>query len=349
MHEASSPTSGPFPECVATGSVAASLRPPNLLFLIDRSSSMSCNPPPITSSADCERTPGRADTGTPSKWEIIRESLKKAIRRLPPNARTGITYFSNDDICGVQSQPSVPLRELTQGQILALTQSLDDAGEPRGGTPMIGGLILAYKYLNRDQTPEVPDGNRFVVLVTDGQEDCAPGETFRLLQIELPKSRVAGITTFVIGVPGSESNRGFLSQLAFAGGTPARPDCIHEASDPSVGDCQFDMTRDLDLASGLARALTLIDGEALRCEFDVPQPTNGEELDYDLVNIVYTDVPNGDESVIAQDATAPCENANGWQYSGDRTKIVLCGSACETVRHAAGIRIAIGCKTAILL
>lgn len=109
------------------------------------------------------------------------------------------------------------------------------------------------------------------------------------------------------------------------------------------------MTRDPDLAAGLSRVLAAIGGEALRCEFDVPRPASGQELDYDTVNVVYSDRSGGGERVIAQDASAACEHANGWQYNADRSQIVLCGQACDAVRDAASIRIALGCKTAVLL
>jgi von Willebrand factor type A domain len=334
-----------FPECVTTGTIETSLRPANLLFVIDRSASMNCNLPPVTLSAECEQMPEKRDAALPSKWDVVRTTLKQTLAQLPSNARVGLTYFSNDDACGVQSQPSVPIRALDERHVASLTGSLD-AVTPLGGTPLVGGLILAYKHLNPDQNPDLPDGDRFAVLLTDGQEGCAADQTQRLLDVELPKAKTASITTFVIGVPGSEVARGFLSRLAFAGGTPTHPNCDRSSPDPSVGDCQFDMTRDPDLASGLTRALAAIGNRALRCEFDVPRPTNGEELDYEAVNIVYTPEPQAAEQVIKQDTTSPCaEGANGWQYTSDRSKIVLCGQACDTVRRAASIRIALGCKS----
>lgn len=331
--------------CVSTGTIEASLRPANLLFLIDRSSSMNCNLPPITSSADCEQQAHKADATQPSKWEIVREALKAAIAQLPATASAGITYFSNDDMCGVQSKPHVPMQALDSAQIARLDMSLDQV-TPLGGTPIVGAMILAYKQLNPDQTPNQPYGNKFVVLLTDGQEGCAVDAIDRLLKTELPKARTASITTFVIGVPGSEVSRGFLSRLAFAGGTPSRPDCDHENADPTVGDCHFDMSRDPDLGAALANALTTITGRTLSCEFDVPQPNHGGVLDYDQVNVVYVERPGAAEQLIGQDAARPCDaGANGWQYSADRSKIVICGGACQSVRRAASIRIALGCKS----
>jgi hypothetical protein len=280
------PQADGFEACVSTGTIEASLRPTNLLFLIDRSASMSCNLPPIQGSAQCEAAPARVDSAAPSKWEVVNAALQRAIGQLPAAARVGISFFSNDDRCGVQSEPSVSLAALDATHVGALQASLD-AVNPKGGTPIVGGLILAYKHLNPDQNPALTRGNRVVVLLTDGQEGCAVDQVQRLLTSELPKSRSAGIMTFVIGVPGSESNRSFLSELAFAGGTASRPDCAHGAADPSLGDCHFDMTRNIDLAADLARALAAVSGQALSCEFELPAPAGGEELDRDKVNVVY--------------------------------------------------------------
>jgi hypothetical protein len=332
-------------ECVTTGTIEASLRPANLLFLIDRSASLNCNLPPLTDSAACEANPERADATAPTKWEIVRRALSDAIGGLPASVSAAITYFSNDDRCGVQSAPHVPMAPLDAAQRATLIGSLD-AVEPKGGTPIVGGLILAYKQLNPDQTPQQPFGNRFVVLLTDGQEGCAPQETERLLDEELPKAQRARITTFVVGVPGSEVARGFLSRLAFAGGAPRAPDCDHASSDPAAGDCHFDMTREADLASGLRDALARIADRALGCEFDVPQPAAGDTLDYARVNVVYTAAAGGAEQLIAQDTRAACDaGADGWQYNADRSKVLLCGAACANVRRAASIRIALGCES----
>jgi hypothetical protein len=334
-----------FGACASTGTLHASLRPTNVLFLIDRSGSMSCNLPPATTSAACEQMPVKVDAAQPSKWEIVRDALKTAIAALPEGARAGITYLSNDDVCGVQSRPDVALAAVDATHIGALESSLN-AVQPKGGTPLVGGLILAFKHLNPDQTPDLPSGNRFVLLLTDGEESCAKEETARLLEQELPKARTASITTFVIGVPGSEVNRAFLSQLAFAGGTASRPDCARGGADPTLGDCHFDMTRDGDLAAALSSALAAIGGRALSCEIPVPQPTEGGTLNYDEVNVVYGDQAGGEEQLIAQDAARPCDGgANGWQYDADKRNIHLCGQACSAVQRATSLRIALGCES----
>ncbi|HMI92461.1 MAG TPA: hypothetical protein VK509_13900, partial [Polyangiales bacterium] len=97
----------------ATATMQSDLLPTNILFVIDRSGSMSCNPPPTTDSVACEMKPERANAGEPSKWEITSSTLAAAIDALPATAVVGISYFSNNDSCGVQSAPSVPLAPIT--------------------------------------------------------------------------------------------------------------------------------------------------------------------------------------------------------------------------------------------
>jgi hypothetical protein len=293
-------------------------------------------------------TPTKADPNQPSKWEIIREAMKSAISALPGSAAAGITYFSNDNSCGVQSQPNVELNLLDKPHLDALTASLD-AVQPKGGTPIVGAMINAYKRLNPNQYPDQPFGNKYVVLLTDGSESCNPEAVPRLLDMEAPKAIQAYIKTFVIGAPGSESARGMLSQLAYQGGTAKSAGCNHANSAPDVGDCHFDMTKEPDFAQALAQALGTIGGQALSCEFDVPQSDEmSQKVDFSKLNVQYAPTAGADPVQLGQDPDKPCDGgANGWQYTDGNTKIVVCGDACDKVRAAASIDIVLGCATVV--
>src|SRR5262245_1587557 len=59
-------------------------KPQNILFLIDRSGSMQCNPPPITDSRACERLPATQDPTMPSKLQIVEMALSTAFNQLLP-------------------------------------------------------------------------------------------------------------------------------------------------------------------------------------------------------------------------------------------------------------------------
>jgi hypothetical protein len=333
----------------ASATVKTELLPSNVLFVLDRSGSMLCNPPPTTASAACEEKPERANMTEASKWEITTAALTKAVRSLPASATVGLSYFSNNDACGVNSNPSVALGVNAASQQSAIENSLKSV-TPGGGTPLVGATVLAYKDLHASALAGRITGNGFVVLITDGaqSEECsnpptcmdAASCTDLLADEEVPKAAAAGvgIKTFVIGVPGSEPARTALSRIAKNGGT-APADC-----DVAKGNCHFDMTAVSDLGAALADTLMQIGGKTLSCELDLPAPEDGE-LDLDLVNVVYSPA-DGAPRLFYQDTKSACDGgADGWQYTADRSKIRLCGAACETARADVGGRIdvVLGC------
>jgi len=87
------------------------------------------------------------------------------------------------------------------------------------------------------------------------------------------------------------------------------------------------------------------------CTLPLPAPPKGEVLDPGLVNVSYTPSAGPPARDLAQDTSKPCNGgANGWQYSADKTKIVLCGDACKALRDDPGARVDVvfGCKTRVL-
>jgi hypothetical protein len=311
--------------------------PSSILFVLDRTGTMGCNPPPLQTTESCEAQTFRADPNQPSKWEITTGSLNGAFAGLAGStAQVGLSLFSTDDYCGVDSVPSVELAPMDAVHAQALSGAMT-AVLPGGATPLSGAMIVAYHHLHEEL--HAP-GNRYVVLITDGQENCGTkgdptdtadidGTRARLLNVEVQKARDANIKTFVVGVPGSEGARGFLSQLAFLGGTAGDPNCIHDGS--PAGNCHFDLTTEADFAGVLQATLGKIGGKALGCEFKTPPGGNG------LVNVQFSRA--GGEPVCFPQDPAPCEGgSNGWQFAkdpagnDDTTRVVLCGAACEAVK-----------------
>ncbi|MFI5054015.1 MAG: hypothetical protein ACHQDE_06600 [Acidimicrobiia bacterium] len=335
----------------ATSSMQSALLPSNLLFVIDRSASMACNPPPTTDSAVCEQNPVRVDATLPSKWEIVRGALRTAITALPDDTVVGLSYFSNDDACGVHENPSVPLLRLDSAQRSGIEASLSNV-EPSGATPLVGATILAYRHMHDLALAGTIHGKQFVVLLTDGQQSDACSDpnycsgqqscTDLLVNQEVPKAAGPGvrIDTFVIGAPGSEPARQVLSKIAKNGDT-APPGC-----DVSLGNCHFDMTTQPKFDQALADALSSIAGRALTCALPMPEPTDGGALDPKLVNVVYSPADGSSPVLVPKDDSSPCDSgANGWQYSQDGSTILLCGPACDTLRKDRGDRVdvVLGC------
>jgi hypothetical protein len=336
----------------ARASVQSSLLPTFMLLVLDRSGSMACNPPPTTDSVTCELAPERADAALLSKWEIVEQAIKTAVGNLPPDVGVGVSYFSNDNDCGVHADPDVAIAALAPAQRTAIDASLGNV-VPGGGTPMVGATILAYRHMHEQALAGKLAGHRFVVLLTDGEQSDQCSDTTRcdgasactqlLVSEEVPKAAGAGasIKTFVIGAPGSEPARSVLSEIALAGGTAAA-DC-----DVARGDCHFDMTQRADFAEALGDALAEIAGQALTCTLPLPQPTALEaELDLERVNVIHSPSGGAAPRVVPQDTTRGCDDgADGWQYADGNREIRLCGASCETVRADRGGRldVVLGC------
>lgn len=88
----------------------------------------------------------------------------------------------------------------------------------------------------------------------------------------------------------------------------------------------------------------------LSCELSIPAPKEGDTLDPDRVNVKLTSPDGKTVTDVLQDKSAGCDaGANGWQYSADGTKVLLCGDACEAVRADPNTKIDIefGCQTKV--
>jgi hypothetical protein len=340
---------GNVDECAKT-TQKADPTPANLLFVLDKSGSMNCNPPDGDEElgAKCANFPVKEFPDQPSKWEVTSDALSNALDTLAgmPNVRAGVTLFPTDSACGVTADPDIDIASLDddeRGQIADLLSGVAPSGE----TPLAGATILSYQHLDERLEAANLKGNHFVVLLTDGAETCKEAELPKLVSEDVPNARLLNIRTFVIGAPGSEQARARLSQMAWEGGTASSDDCDHSGDDPDKGDCHFDMTTSTDFAADLNNALKEIaQTKILSCEFDVPKNESGGGVDLDKVNVTFT-TGDGDEEEILKDTSTSCDDAAGWQYSSDYSKIVLCGEVCDHVQadSAGQVDIVLGCPT----
>jgi Mg-chelatase subunit ChlD len=344
---------GGFQGCASTVQEAR-LTPANLLFVIDKSGSMECNPPEgdAVLGGRCENNPRKEDPSLPSKWEVTRDALATALDTLAmqPNVRAGVALFPKgtaSNSCGVEVEPEIPIAPLDRAQRRAISDLLEDV-TPRGLTPIAGATILSYAHLAAELRARKLAGNTFVVLLTDGAETCAERELDKLVETDVPNARLFNIRTFVIGAPGSEGARRLLSRIAYEGGTPTSDNCDHDASAPDVGDCHFDMTTSTDFAADLNDALLEISRtKILACEFNVPENPDGGGVNRNEVNVSYRRGDGSRTETIVNVPDQDCADAEGWQYSPDGTKIVLCGPVCERVQAdpAGQVSIVLGCPT----
>jgi hypothetical protein len=348
--------------CAAT-TQEAELTPANLLFVIDKSGSMNCNPPEGDEAlnARCANFPVKEDPTKDSKWEVTSVALADALDSLATqtNVSAGLMLFpvperaesgasARAESCWVDGVADVEVGGLDAAGRSEL-ESVLEAVDPAGETPIVGATILGYKYLSDAIRAGDLDGNHFVVLLTDGAETCEPGLLEKLVSVDVPNARLWNIRTFVIGAPGSEQARSLLSEIAFEGGTASSSSCSYGGSDPDVGDCHFDMTESANLAEDLRAALEEISRtKILSCEYEVPENPDGGGVNLNEVNVTFTP-GSGRRERIPKDDSGACDDVDGWQYSSDYAKIVLCGDVCDRVQadSEGTVSIELGCPTVV--
>ena len=291
-----------------------------------------------------------------SRWDVTKSALSVALDNLAakaPDTAIGLSFFPNDAKVSIFDcyfpEQTVPISELTPQQVQALKNGFTAAGIPSGGTPTHN----AYHYSAGQLRSSPLEGNRYMLLITDGKASFGmsdpnnPGANCTgngsdavnvnpLLQEVTTLFNAEGIKTFVVGVPGSEDFTTTLSEMARVGGTGD--------SGCGVGGgplCHFDMTTEPDLATGLANALADISGQALSCTYTIPTPDGDQVVDYGKVNVIYTP-PGGTPSKLSRDGETDC--GEGWQFSADKTQVLLCGPTCDEIMENGGsIEIEFGC------
>jgi hypothetical protein len=337
-------------DACASTVVQSDLVPANLLFVIDRSGSMNCNlPSDGQPSAQCENFPAPINTAKPTKWELTKTALDQAIDDLvlAGNTNAGLVMFPRPaSDCNVTQTPDVDIKTLDSTQGAAMKTFLGTV-TPKGKTPLAGATILSYAHLYDLLKQGSVNGNVFVVLLTDGYETCATAELPKLLTAGcgpgsstpcVQSALSVNIRTFTIGVPGSENSRALLSQVAWEGGTAKATTCTHNPTPNDVGDCHFDMTKSTNFGADLKAALQQISGTVLSCEINVPAAPPGKKINTNDVKVKVSG------SEVAQDSSTTCDKANGWQFSADKKKIFLCGTACDDAKKpSATIELDLGC------
>lgn len=294
--------------CVTTSAEARRV-PLDILFLIDRSASMSG-----------------------PKWEGTKTALNTFFND-PASAGigAGMVYFpaQKADVCNPQSYSilDVPIA-LLPANTFTLTNSIPFS--PLGtNTPtypaLEGALKAATAYQDSNPTHKV-----VVVLATDGDPTSCPPTTIDDIAF-LAKTAINynGVRTFVIGAQGSTIAN--LDKIAASGGTTKA----------------YDITQDI---TAFAAKMEEIRSEALACDFEIPDPPNGEKIDFNRVNFTYTPKGLGTPKLIprAMDL-ADCENDAAWYYDSNLgpTKIILCPASCTTVQadDAAKVSVLFGCDS----
>jgi hypothetical protein len=293
--------------------------------------------------------------------------------------------------CGFPTQPQVPIQPAA-GARTTISTWLNDpnnappAGDPTNGTPMYDALNGAYKAIQAFTGVD----KRMVMMISDGGGSCTslsspmrPGisdgmcpdweypTAIRTLIANAQMDPTAPVETFILGVPGSNSNGGMsgqwanapysmllaLSTYAVAGSPTTLPaGCDSSAVWTQGGTlsgppCHIDFSNPANFNAGaLGTAIAQLRGSLLGCNYPVPMPMMGM-IDPNQINVVIT--INGTPYIIPK-RTNPNDKCTAnndpcWDYvpGSNNTQLELVGITCSTVSTTpnAEVDIYVGCAT----
>jgi hypothetical protein len=325
----------------ATGTASAKLSNVRMLVMFDRSTSMN---------DEADQTTGA------TRWDLASAALtgffadpaagglQVALRFFPHDSPAA---GCNDDACDVNAcaQPIVPLATLAAEpadahEAALVAASIAAMPPPRmagqganagsQGTPISAALGGALSWA-AGQRMAAPEESAVVVLVTDGQPNGCEEEITAISGLAQEAFTTSGIRTYAIGLTGSRESD--MDAIAAAGGT----------------------TEGIFISDGatakqdLLNALAAIRGSVLDCDFEMPNASNGMQVDPSKVNVKYTPAGGTQMTLGRVPDEAGCGTAPGWYYDNEMnpTRIMLCPASCNSasVEVDATLEVLLGCVT----
>jgi len=269
-----------------------------------------------------------------------------------------LQYFPGSGSCNGSgySVPAVAPGRLP-AHASALTTSLSKQSPSGLGTPIEGALRGATEYCKTFQAAHA-DERCVAVLVTDGKPefDLCEKDDAKLTAIADAAWKQAQVRTFAVGLSGADF--GLLDKIAVAGG----------ASDCDPGSARFSC----DVSGGpekLTAALAKIrdtvttvhthteletktQTRPLQCEWRVPAPQAGMELDPERVNVTLSGGAGAAKKLGRVPGLASCRS-DAWYYDVPSApeRIVACPQTCEAIKAGgyADVKILLGCFTNVIL
>lgn len=249
------------------------------------------------------------------------------------NIGVGMLYFPNEKpfSCIVDdfTTLSVPIDKLPLNAfplINSIPAEATGAGTPIWGV-LKGALMVATAYQDAHPKHKV-----VVVLATDGEPNsCGATTVENIASLAKSARNYNGVRTFVIGAEGSVITN--LNKIAAGGGTTAA----------------YDITNDINDFSAKMKEIR---SAALGCEFGIPTPPDGKDLDPAKVNFAYTPKGMGTPKILLRaEDLADCGGKPGWYYDSNfaPTKVILCPASCTTVEAdlTAKVDVLFGCTSQV--
>lgn len=297
-----------FKEC-ATKTATAEAKPVYLVFMFDKSGSMVANGSPKWSSAKAA-----------SKAFFESQDSKGVSASLSffPNAQN---YSCDTNAYAIPSVFMTSLPSSTFGERL-------DNQQPTGATPTHAALSGAIQYAQGIAANEGKTGTVAIVLVTDGLPDSeCNGNSISAVK-QLAGSVSTSLKTYVIGVGNQLTS---LKEIAAGGGT--KDAFIVNANNPQ------------QIQQDFLKAINTIKASALACDYEIPAPPTGEQLDRDMVNVIYK--ADGNPTTLPYNQACG-DGATGWKYDDANSpkRILLCDASCDAVKAKPGqMDVLFGCAT----
>lgn len=298
-----------------------------------------------------------------TKWDVTRDALLEAIvgingPGLPGSVAVGLLFYPNleatinrrpGDVTDCVNTGAMVEPALLGGPGAAHRMMLGEAirnVELQTSTPTHDAFSYA---LDNGLLPSRLPGERFMLLITDGAPTLARGcysETGDLTNVnpqpivdEVTRAADEGVRTFLIGSPGSERNRTWMSTAAVIGGT-APAGCNVNGPDY----CHMDMTEAPDFSAALRAGLARVAGAVAPCRYTFAEPPPGMTIDPKKINVVLNSSQG--QVLIVRDDVGDC--SEGWQLTSNR-EIQLCPDTCDRVQSEAGmvVDVVFGCESLI--
>jgi hypothetical protein len=331
----------------------AEVQPAMLELVVDISSSMD------------EKAPGASGQ---TRWEIASAALLEEVvgvngAGLPANVSVGMLLYPGRQ-SGVSNMPQAPEMCVNVDAMVAPEAlgppASDHRAELQQGIQSANLLPStpthdAYRYaLDEALVPARFAGQKFMLLITDGAPtvsgDCmtqsgtveANGVDPQPIVDEIENAAVNhGVRTFLIGVPGSEPNRQWMSLAAVIGGT-APSGCFVNGGPGGSDFCHMDMTTAPDFGDALRAGLNKVLGIVSPCTFSFAEPPDGQEIDPEKINVLLSE--GGEDTLIIRDDAGDC--GQGWQLTADK-EILLCADTCAQVQANPEISVDLtfGCRS----